>query len=89
MEYKVRTSVLQIGLVFAIFLDSSSATKKIRGFGFQKEHDGSIVGIEDSNQQIHLQGAFCFLRFYRLHLRYAVQYLNQLINYCLFNRNLF
>ena len=29
-----------------------------KGFGFQKEHDGSLIGFEDSIQQIHLAGVY-------------------------------
>ena len=58
MALRPSQSILHFGIVFFIFLNSLSDSKKSSGFTFLKEHDGSMTEIEDGFQQIKLAGIF-------------------------------
>ena len=48
-----------------MIISGSSHSRQPKGFGFQKEHDGSVIGMEDGVQQIEIAGRalpmFCTL----------------------------
>ena len=54
MKNEMLKSILQVSSLLLCFLNGSFGIGK--GFGFQKEHDGSLIGFKESIQQIHLAG---------------------------------
>ena len=57
MERKISIDILGVGLLLVFMIENS---KSIREFGFQKEHDGSLMGFEGPIQKINLAGKIIF-----------------------------
>ena len=58
MERKICIDILGVGLLLLFMIENS---KSIREFGFQKEHDGSLIGFEGPIPKINLAGKIIFL----------------------------
>ena len=58
MKYEMFKSIWQVSSLLLCILNGSFGIGK--GFSFQKEHDGSLIGFEDSIQQIHLAGVYIY-----------------------------
>ena len=58
MERKISIDILGVGLLLVFMIENS---KSIREFGFQKEHDGSLIGFEGPIQKINIAGKIIFL----------------------------
>ena len=58
MKNEMLKSILQVSSLLLCILNGSFGIGK--GFGFQKEHDGSLIGLKDSIQQIHLAGVYTY-----------------------------
>ena len=65
MGYVIPASIVLLGVILPMFINGSSYSRQPKGFGFQKEHDGSVIGMEDGVQQIKIAGRallmFCIL----------------------------
>ena len=57
MERKISIDILAVGLLLVFMIENS---KSIREFGFQKEHDGSLIGFEGPIQKINVAGKIIF-----------------------------
>ena len=57
MESKISIDIFGVALLLIFTIESS---KSIREFGFQKEHDGSLMGFEGPIQKINLAGKILF-----------------------------
>ena len=56
MGYAIRALIVLLGNLLPLFIRGSSCSSQPKGFGFQKEHDGSVIGMEDGVQQIKIAG---------------------------------
>ena len=63
MRYVISASIALLGIIIPMLINGSSYSRQPKGFGFQKEHDGSIIGMEDGVQQIRIAGTvyWCFV----------------------------
>ena len=56
MRYVIPASIPLFGIIIPMFINGSSYSRQPKGYGFQKEHDGSVIGMEDGVQQIRMAG---------------------------------
>ena len=61
MGYIMPAFILQAGILLLFGINSSASSIEPKGFGFQKEHDGSIIGMEDGVQQIAIAGTITYI----------------------------
>ena len=57
MGRKISIDVLRFYLLLVFMIENS---KSIREFGFQKEHDGSLIGFDGPIQKINHAGKIIF-----------------------------
>ena len=58
--------ILHGGILLLFGINSSASSREPKGFGFQKEHDGSILGMEDGVQQIAIAGTITYIFGYHI-----------------------
>ena len=63
MGYLLPIWMCQVALVLSFMVNGSSTLGHLKGFDFQKEHDGSILGIEEMIQQTSFPGRILYMYF--------------------------
>ena len=56
MGYAIDTLIVLLSVVLPLLIKGSSCSSQPKGFGFQKEHDGSVIDMENGVQQIKIAG---------------------------------
>ena len=63
MGCTLTTCSLLAVVVLLFMVKASSTLGALKGFNFQKEHDGSIIGIEEGIEQITFPGRLSIVLF--------------------------